>query len=1099
MRLEESIRRIMEKYPEGIKARTLAKKINVDKKELNSYLYKNKDKLFAMDEQWNWTTIENKETKHNILENELLYYITPHINAVGYEKENGVFVVLRGSKVNCKERITSSYVIKKLREMYKEIIDSTGRLGEDITFKSANEAACFCYYGSTSATMVWKNEQGDTLRKIRKEREKKNEIIEESCDIVNEKSRIQLEVKEHDIGKKSGAGQDKILKHVIEEKSGTNVNMVETVAYYEIYNLLPEQFANVDILTLDFSVRLEKRLLIKEITTVEKLLHMNDKVLGEIKGFGAGCYKELHLYLKSLNNQMSEKNLKTTHSLPLELEQYRNLIKEQDFSFVEMEKLSDNSLKYIERLKVAFDNVDGELVQSIYSDNHEIINIVRMLQTFCASIENNRECREVTKIMNVNLLNKQVSLIIKTYTDNEEYKKYLTSLMQEDETLEMYVTSNYINAKDNVIFRNFIKWCQYNLRLETQKFFDELLTTERKRTVLFARSEGKALQFIAESFKEPVTRERVRQIEQKLFANVEKWIKRTKILNRIFLELDEDTILSADEIATYIGEYGYVLVYVLKNIDMDDILYDKQLDMFVLENLSLPEKVQSYVESLPDILTQKEYQEIFDAIGDTGYPEKMVEATINDNYKKTGETYHRSRLSLTNMYYDVMQRFYPSGMHIYDPEEIAKFKELVFKEYGINIFDKSDHAIGSVLARIGILCNRGVYKARENKNYISKHLAAQIYEYIEKSSSPIFMTNTLFSLFEEELLKENVDNKYYLQGILRDLYDKNWYFKRDYISKDQSCTSLYSSIVDYIKNAKDSVSKEELHREFPGVTEIVLNFAIGDHDILNLFGQYIHSNKLSLLNSEIAYLNEVVESFLSKKGFCHCKEIYNYIVQDNPSILKKNYINFAFSLFSVLEYIFVETYNFSRPYIAKKGIVIEKATDVLREIVRENEIMEIVEIQEFAKENHVVVYNVRELIDSFNDTHLLINDMQIASIEYIGITESKAREIEDTILLDITETTAIHQLHNWKNLPTVNVEWNVWLIYSILKRWSTKLEVGVSNAQFRQAYPLVAPIGKYYFKEEFCQNSNVSSSLYMPDDLDNIDDLLEDMIEDIDF
>ena len=61
------------------------------------------------------------------------------------------------------------------------------------------------------------------------------------------------------------------------------------------------------------------------------------------------------------------------------------------------------------------------------------------------------------------------------------------------------------------------------------------------------------------------------------------------------------------------------------------------------------------------------------------------------------------------------------------------------------------------------------------------------------------MMNTLFYVFEEELKTENVDNKYNLQGILHETFGKKWCFRRDYISKDEKITSIYTEIVTYIK------------------------------------------------------------------------------------------------------------------------------------------------------------------------------------------------------------------------------------------------------------------------------------------------------------
>ena len=61
------------------------------------------------------------------------------------------------------------------------------------------------------------------------------------------------------------------------------------------------------------------------------------------------------------------------------------------------------------------------------------------------------------------------------------------------------------------------------------------------------------------------------------------------------------------------------------------------------------------------------------------------------------------------------------GIHIYDPVEIATFRNNVYSEFGDVNLTKSDRAIGSRIANIGILCGRGIYRNKK-KEYISKQL-----------------------------------------------------------------------------------------------------------------------------------------------------------------------------------------------------------------------------------------------------------------------------------------------------------------------------------------------------------------------------------------
>ena len=154
-------------------------------------------------------------------------------------------------------------------------------------------------------------------------------------------------------------------------------------------------------------------------------------------------------------------------------------------------------------------------------------------------------------------------------------------------------------------------------------------------------------------------------------------------------------------------------------------------------------------------------------------------------------------MTLEKLFPDVITRFYPEGMHIYNELELEKFKKIINDEYGI-VLTQNNRAISALISRTCMLCGRGIYKGK-SKTYISQTLAKKIYDYIEESESPVFLTNTIFSVFEQELLLENIDNKYYLQGILHELFGDKWTFRRDYVAKDDTVTSIYSSVVSYIK------------------------------------------------------------------------------------------------------------------------------------------------------------------------------------------------------------------------------------------------------------------------------------------------------------
>lgn len=874
-----------------------------------------------------------------------------------------------------------------------------------------------------------------------------------------------------------------------------NVRHGDLIPYSEKYGVNPNYFINVSITSIDFSRRLSNRLLRNGFTTVGELLKTNDSVVSKISGFGKNCYNELHGYLSNLteipNVIPDEVNKKI--EMTEELVPFKENIIYGDFGFLDDIEISLESKQMIEKIRDAHSDLGFDLIEKCIEGSQEILEITTMLQEFVNQFENRIKIEPIVNSIPKDRLEAKISLVIKCFTNNHIALEHLQGLIRdENQSLEdyLYVNSDNIICNDQWLIK-LIKWCQYNLDMSLKHFFDEKLKDPRQLMVIKQRAKRMTLEEIAKPMN--ITRERVRQIEAKFKRQFSNWQKHQRILFKIFLDLNEEIGLFTQEISNFIGEYGEEFVYLMKYSENNEN-YDSNLDMFLMNGSIFTEKVQTFVESLPDAFPEKKIIEFIQIAEENNkYPGKMVLAAIKDSYRKTGDTYHRVRLSLTMIYGNVLKEFYPEGLHVYDTDELRVFKQRVMDLYSINISDKSDRAIIGILTKIGILCGRGIYKYRDEKPYISSDLAGRIHDYIENSESPIFMTNTIFSVFDEELLAEGIDNKYFLQGVLRDLYEHKWVFRRDYISKDESYTNFYSSIVEYIENSQYPISKEEIKREFPGVTEIVINVSINDPYIINLFGLYIHSCRLKLSNADKKYLNNIIDRYLNRKEVYHCAELYDYIKDDHPTLLSNNFIQHAYSLYSLLEYLFKDYYNFSRPYVSKKNAKIERPVDVLKDIIIESERIGISEIQAFTREHRVQI-NTREFINSFNDTHLLINDLEIATIEYIGVTEKISDIIESRILAEIDSTTPIHQLECIHSLPGINVEWDVWLIYSILNKWSTKLEVGASAPQFNQSYPIVAPIGRLDTTMIEESKGKYESRIVLADDLSEIDELISDFI-----
>ena len=294
----------------------------------------------------------------------------------------------------------------------------------------------------------------------------------------------------------------------------------------------------------------------------------------------------------------------------------------------------------------------------------------------------------------------------------------------------------------------------------------------------------------------------------------------------------------------------------------------------------------------------------------------------------------------------------------------------------------------------------------------------------------------------------------------------------------------------FIKRSKYPVTKAQIREEFPGITEIMLSLAVADDDIINYRGSYLHSSNMNLHDYDKAYITNIVEYVTGDGMPHHCNEIYDVMLNDNPDMLNRLGVYYQYSLYSLLQYMFGDCYQFERPYIAHEGVSINKPMELMEEYVAANDVLEVTELLELAKEYHYTIYDILKFLNSWNGTHLLISKQEMASTEYIGITEDIVSAVEALILEEIGEQALVTELRCIYKLPKINVAWNEWLIYSVVNRFSSQLEAHTTYSQFRSASPVVSRIGMFNREAYEGDDSGQMTQTVDLNDMDAIDDYI---------
>jgi len=869
-------------------------------------------------------------------------------------------------------------------------------------------------------------------------------------------------------------------------------------AFYEMYNLNSDEYEGVSITTLPFSVRIINRFMGNGITNVAELLKTTPSALMKIKGFGKNCLDEvddLCSKLDATNTSSSTQGRKDFGTSSLFMN-YRDEIAIGDFSVFDKLELSEEEAVQLQKYKEAYEVLGEELVFESVSSAEKIIPIVEMFVDYQNRIKKQVEiCKMANALPNARKSNKAFGYI-NAFTLDESKRALLKEMCESEDAslLSMAGTNKVDDAKAYILLKSFFKWCAFDLTKEIDDLFCALYENERIKTVIQLRSRKQTLEQVGNTL--GVTRERVRQIEAKAKRLFSRLHSRIRIISKIAAERNGDTILTPIEVEEYCGSNTSDLLFFLQSYESSNYTYDRQLDVFIVGDDSITGRVQSSIDSLPEMIKANQLDSMLGEVAEEAdVPVEMLEKAFLDDYRLTGEVYHRYRLSLVTIYERVLETHYPNGFKAYDAEELQNFRKIIADEYGDVGLPTNDRALTSRVASICVLCGKGLYRLK-NKDYIPRQLANRICDYIENNENTIFLTNTLFSVFEKELLAAGIDNKYFLQGVLHELFADKFIFRRDYISKDIDVTSVYSAVVEFIKKSNFPVSKVQIQEAFPGITEIVINLSVGDPTVLNYFGEYLHASKLDILDGEKLYLFNVINELLSDGEAHHGREMYDIVSREKPEILTRNAAMYPFSAFSIVEYLFRDKFQFSRPYMAKNGVEIGRPAERLHDLIYSSDEFTVNEISEFSRENHFQIYSLLEYVNSCNDEFLLINDDTMMRIERTGITDETVAVIENMILSKLSGTTTIANLECWSQFPEILVPWTDWLVYSAIKKWGNRLEVSTSYNQFRSAVPLVAPKGK--MDESQFWGMDKETLLVQPiliDNLDNIDDLIADYID----
>lgn len=569
--------------------------------------------------------------------------------------------------------------------------------------------------------------------------------------------------------------------------------------------------------------------------------------------------------------------------------------------------------------------------------------------------------------------------------------------------------------------------------------------------ILNLRAENETLQSVGDKFS--LTRERVRQIERKYVKIFKDCFIKNNMMAIIRSLIDNPLLISTSDIEKLFPEYSKLFKYLLELKDDDNVYYIEEIDKFYFQDeFDWYKYINDFSETMPEQFHNQEIAHYVNEIQNLLSNKKIIldyadcEKILLNNFKQKGAIYTKSAMTSSMKIKQVLLKYFNGSYNVYDESFIKKFREY-YKSMFVEDFAFTDRSLSCNISNVSIQVGRGEYVLAD-ASLISEELANKIYEFIMNNERDVYLTNNLYSIFEEELKSENITNKYYMTGALRQKLADKLYFRRDYISRSELATSCYNDIANFVKKSQRLVDYEEIKVEFQGITDIVLLSALAQESILNYRKRYVHVDSLEIEQKDINFLRESLINFLIDNEIHHVDDMYAYIKLTNKQLLTKFFIDDYFCLYSLLEYLFSDILEMKRPYIANKGIKIDNQIDRINEFVYSFDELEVQSLLDFVYDNRLNLYSIMDYVDSLSN-YIFKNEHSICLLEKSNLNKYNVEMVESLISKAMGSQGFVFadKLTFYSIMPK-EVKWNPWLLYSALNKFGKKLKAIPSSNCF---------------------------------------------------
>ena len=588
--------------------------------------------------------------------------------------------------------------------------------------------------------------------------------------------------------------------------------------------------------------------------------------------------------------------------------------------------------------------------------------------------------------------------------------------------------------------KKFIDFLLQDISHIAENLFDRICVNEQEKTVIQSRAAGGSLKDAGILVK--LTGERVRQIEIKVIKRFNIMRTGKNILLWICAIQNSRGIVKVEHLIDLLPNRQQELLYLFKSTNDADYNYHINLDSFVFRKVESEIKLaEEYVKGMIDFFFVHEKESIINTSStEINIDRHLVELFIDKAYIFNGKIYYKYGVSLDGLYSHLLEKFYPQGTNISRTDIL----QLKFTEVFGNIkYHETTRKVNSRIINICILCARGTY-LHPNHMRIPIELTQKIDNFIQNSPRNTLTYLELFEEFKEELLlNSTVNNRYYLQGVIKYFFKDKYLLSRDYVSKNID-SNIDDEIYKFIRS-KPNVSRAEIRSAFNGITDTMLNRTMQESNSILLFDNGIYStfDKFNL-NKWHDEIEKIIKDSIAIYPISS-RKFFEVIQSAAPDFLEENAIDSHSKLFYILRHMFSKEFSFYRPFIGQIAHKKWRNANIIERYVLETglQTIKITELKAFCREHHFKFQSWIFLFKQIDDILIRIDSNQMIRLDLLDINEHKIKEISDHLLKGISAKgyLSLKKIDSFEDFPDVGVAWTSFLLKSIVQKFISKITI----------------------------------------------------------